>query len=102
MATTSGARLTQRLILFHPGVGPVEQIGHRGAGQNSSEESRQTRRKKKTETQRSGTPRRHAVRARNQVADAALKPTAAGFKDNGASDHHLAWAEFVLAPSTRP
>jgi endonuclease/exonuclease/phosphatase family metal-dependent hydrolase len=32
-----------------------------------------------------------------------LKPTAAGFKDNGASDHHLAWAEFVIVPpATRP
>jgi hypothetical protein len=32
-----------------------------------------------------------------------LKSAAAGFTDNGASDHHLAWAQFVpIAPTTQP
>src|SRR5262249_14941301 len=47
--------------------------------QNSGEEPRHTRGKKQTETQSCGAPRRHAIRTRNQVTDAALKSTAARF-----------------------
>jgi hypothetical protein len=76
---TLDARRTKSLLLFHSGVGAVEKIRHRYACENSSEKSRHTWRKDEAETQSGGTPRSHAIRARNQMAEAALKSTAAWF-----------------------
>src|SRR5947207_15024297 len=47
------------------------------AAQNSSEKPRCTRCENEAECQRCRAPRRHAIRARNQMTDAALKSTAA-------------------------
>jgi hypothetical protein len=65
--------------LFHSGLSAVEKIRHRYGCENSSEKSRHTWRKDEAETQSGGAPGRHAIWARNQMTDAALKSTAAWF-----------------------
>ena len=57
----------------------MEKIRDRHAGENSGKEARDSRGKDKSKAKRGGTPRSHAIRARNQRADAALDSMASRF-----------------------
>ena len=60
-------------------MGAVEKVRGGYAYQNPGEEPRHTRRENETERKRRRAPWRHAIRARNQMTDAALESTAARF-----------------------
>jgi NAD(P)-dependent dehydrogenase (short-subunit alcohol dehydrogenase family) len=59
-------------LFFNGGVSAVKKIRRRYARQNAGEKSRNTRREKKTETERGRAPRPHAIRTGDKMADAAL------------------------------
>jgi hypothetical protein len=83
MPSTTAATYSQLtfayVFLFSSEVCTLKEIRRCHAGQNSSEKPSDARRKDEAEREGCCAPRRHAIRAGNQLADSALDSTAARF-----------------------